>query len=234
MSAFPKSPVLVIAAHPDDEVLGCGGAMARFADEGRPVHVLLLADGESSRVDKAGQTVATSELAQRNEAARKANAILGTASLELLDLPDNRLDSLDLLNVVKRIESVIARYHPATVLTHHSGDVNIDHRIVHDAVIAACRPLPDHSVRELLFFEIASSTEWRPPASGTPFAPNCFIDVSATLGRKLAALEAYGSELRDFPHPRSLRAVEALACWRGASSGLAAAEAFIIGRNIIV
>lgn len=220
--------VAVIAAHPDDEVLGCGGTIARMARSGRPVHVLLIADGVSSR----DGVVPGNELAVRNDAAERACKILGCDSIQLLGLPDNRLDGLDLLDVVKSIESFLHRHKPTTVFTHHAGDVNIDHRVVHDAVIACCRPLPGHFVRELLFFEVPSSTEWRPPGSSYVFEPNWFVDVSDVLDLKLKALEAYRDEMRAFPHPRSVVAVEALARWRGACAGLAAAEAFVLGRKV--
>lgn len=223
-----NDPVLVVAAHPDDEVLGCGGTIARLAEEGRRVHVLLMADGETSR----GAHAAASRIDRRNAAAEASAAILGVSSLEILGMPDNRLDSVDLLDIVQKVESAILRHRAAMVFTHHSGDVNIDHRVVHDAVIAATRPQPGCSVRELLFFEVASSSEWRPPSSAAPFVPNWFVDVSSTLARKMRALEAYAAELRGYPHPRSLRAVEALASWRGATVGVAAAEAFILGRRI--
>lgn len=228
-----EGKVLVVAAHPDDEVLGCGGTIARLAAAGRAVHVLLLADGENSRAAADGSGVAAGAVAARNAAAEQACRILGCASVESLALPDNRMDGLVLLDVVKEIEARIARHAPTTLLTHHGGDVNVDHRVVHQAVIVACRPVPGHPVRELLFFEVPSSTEWRPPGSGDSFAPNYFVDVSATLERKMAALDAYASELRDFPHPRSRRAIEALAHWRGATVGVAAAEAFILGRMIV-
>jgi N-acetylglucosamine malate deacetylase 1 len=138
-----------------------------------------------------------------------------------------------LLDVVKKIEAFIQRYQPSTVFTHHAGDVNIDHQVVHHAVVTACRPLPGHSVKELLFFEVPSSTEWRPTSSAEPFIPNWFVDISTTLAKKLQALEGYGSELRAFPHPRSLKAVSALATWRGATVGVEAAEAFVLGRKLV-
>jgi LmbE family N-acetylglucosaminyl deacetylase len=228
-----EGDVLVVAAHPDDEVLGCGGTIANLAAAGRSVHVLLLADGESSRAEVGGSGVAVGALAARHAAAQRAGRILGCASVEALALPDNRMDGLVLLDVVKEIEARIARHAPTTLLTHHSGDVNVDHRVVHQAVIVACRPVPGHSVRELLFFEVPSSTEWRPPGLADSFAPNYFVDVSATLDQKMAALDAYASELRDFPHPRSRPAIEALARWRGATVGVAAAEAFVLGRKIV-
>ena len=223
--------VLIVAAHPDDEVLGCGGTAARFAAEGHAVHILLLADGESARRMRPGSSGEL--IAARAGAARRACEILGGASVEQLSLPDNRLDSVELLDVVKIIEAQIGRRRPHTVLTHHAGDVNIDHQIVHDAVLAACRPLPGSTVRQLLFFETPSSTEWRPPSSGPAFAPNWFVDISSTVERKVEALRAYGSEVREFPHARSIEAIRALARWRGATVGVEAAEAFILGRALI-
>jgi LmbE family N-acetylglucosaminyl deacetylase len=224
--------VVVIAAHPDDEVLGCGGTVARMANEGCSVHVLLMGDGETSRTD-VPKMMNEKRLDMRNASALRAGEILGFASVAQLALPDNRMDSMTLLDVVKPVEAFINKYRPEVVFTHHSGDVNIDHRIVHDAVIAACRPQPKFFVRELFFFEIPSSTEWRPPSSSESFCPNCFVDISQTLGIKLQALGAYKDELRAFPHPRSLKAVEALATWRGATVGVNAAEAFVLGRKLI-
>ncbi len=224
-----KSPVLVVAAHPDDEVLGCGGTIAKFALEGRPVHVLLLADGESSRESNIG----FDDLIQnRNASAEKAADILGISSLKICEFPDNRLDSINVFDVVKIIEASIRDTLPTTVFTHHYGDVNVDHRVVHEAVLAACRPQPGFCVKELFFFEIPSSTEWRPPNSATPFVPNLFVNIDIFLDTKKKALLAYASEMRDFPHARSIKAVEALARWRGACVGKNAAEAFMVGRII--
>lgn len=224
--------VVVIAAHPDDEVLGCGGTIARMANEGRAIHVLLMADGESSRGNDDTTKVDSEMVIMRNEAAERACKILGCASVQCLGLPDNRLDGVDLLDVVKPIEQFINKHKPFTVFTHHAGDVNIDHRVVHDAVIAACRPQPGFFVREIFFFEVPSSTEWRPPGSGEPFNPNWYYDISGTLATKMAALESYRKELREFPHPRSVRAIDALVRWRGASVGFEAAEAFMLGRKL--
>jgi len=227
------APVLVVAAHPDDEVLGCGGTLALMAAAGHPVHVLLLADGESSRVAKLARGAVAEQMEARNSAADAACATLGCASVQVLDFPDNRLDGVELLDIVKLIEQAVLKHAARTVFTHHAGDVNIDHRIVHDAVIAACRPQPGHPVDELLFFEVPSSTEWRPPSSGLAFNPSWFVDISTTLDIKLAALEAYRNEMRPFPHSRSVEAVQALVRWRGATVGVEAAEAFALGRKII-
>ena len=228
-----KETLLVVAAHPDDEVLGCGGTLARMAEEGCDVHVLILADGETSR--SSASLVGADQLSvkARNGAAYKACKILGCNSVDTLILPDNRMDGLDMLDVVQHIERFVQLYKPSMVLTHHCGDVNIDHRVAHDAVIAACRPQPGHSVKTLLFFEIPSSTEWRPVASAASFNPDWFVDISRTLEKKLEALQAYESELRLFPHPRSLKAVEVLARWRGVTVGSEAAEAFVLGRKLV-
>lgn len=228
-----QDAVVVIAAHPDDEALGCGGTLALLASEGRPVHVLLLADGENSRGPDGGHRVETDRVTARSASARSASKIMGCSSVEQMALPDNRLDGLELLDVVCYVEAFIQRHRPMTVLTHCAGDVNVDHRVVHDAVMVACRPQPGHPVKELLFFEVPSSTEWGPAGTTTPFSPNWFVDISSTLEKKLEALHAYESELRDFPHPRSMTAVKALAQWRGATVGVEAAEAFMLGRNIV-
>jgi len=132
---------------------------------------------------------------------------------------------------VKPIERAIATHNPTLIYTHHSGDLNIDHRRIHEAVVTAARPLPDSGVQTLLFFEVPSSTEWQVPGAAPPFMPNWFIDIATTLEQKLAALDAYASEMRPFPHARSRQAVAALAHWRGASAGMQAAEAFCLGRH---
>jgi N-acetylglucosamine malate deacetylase 1 len=227
-----KSSVLIVAAHPDDEVLGCGGTIARFCAEGRDVHVLLLADGESSR-DSLEQGIDSGKIPARTSSAEEAACILECLSVEVCNLPDNRLDSLDLLDIVRIIEDRVERTKAGTVFTHFYGDGNVDHRIVHEAVLAACRPQPGHSVKELFFFEVPSSTEWRPPQSANPFTPGLFVDITSTLEKKIKAMAAYKDELRAFPHPRSVQAIEALARWRGATCGVFAAEAFVIGRKII-
>lgn len=225
-----KRKILVIAAHPDDEILGCGATMARHAAEGDAVHVVILAEGLTSRDLKRDPQKRDKELSHLHRAAKKAAAILGIKSVTLHDFPDNRMDGAELLDVVKVVEAEMKRVDPSIVYTHHAGDVNVDHRVTHEAVITACRPQPGHGVEELLFFEVPSSTEWRPAADSAPFAPNWYVDVSETLNLKIKALKAYASEMRPWPHPRSYRAVEHLARWRGATAGMSAAEAFILGR----
>ena len=224
---------LVVAAHPDDEVLGCGGTIARLSAEGWAVHVHIVAEGSTSRDDVRDVIKHNDNLSDLRAAAKSASAILGARSLAFSEMPDNRMDGIELLDIVKLVDTDVQRLKPRLVLTHHAGDVNIDHRIIHDAVIAACRPQPGHCVRELLFYEVMSSTEWSPPSSTRPFAPDTFFDISNFLAKKREALHAYQTEMRPFPHARSIDAVEALARWRGATVGCAAAEAFVQGRRII-
>ena len=225
--------VLVVAAHPDDEVLGCGGTIARHSDFGDQVHVLIVAEGSTSRQQGRDRVQAGDELLALAKSAQVAGSILGAASVELLDFPDNRLDSLDRLDLNKCIEERIARYKPKCVYVHHSGDVNVDHRRLHEAVVTACRPTPGHVVKRLLSFEVASSTEWQPPGSAPAFQPSWFVDISDQWERKREALAVYSSEMRDWPHARSLEAVEHLARWRGAQVGVEAAEAFYLLRQLV-
>jgi LmbE family N-acetylglucosaminyl deacetylase len=224
--------VLVVAAHPDDEVLGCGGAIAAHVEAGDAVQVLIVAEGATSRQAQRDRVQSAPELSCLNSAAEAAGRILGVDGVELLDLPDNRLDSLDRLDLIKRIEERIARYKPVVVYVHHAGDVNIDHRRLHEAVITACRPIPGQPVRRLLSYEVVSSTEWQPPGSAPVFQPNWFVDISAQWQRKRQALEAYSAEMRIWPHARSIEAVEHLARWRGAQVGVEAAEAFYLLRQL--
>jgi N-acetylglucosamine malate deacetylase 1 len=226
--------VLVIAAHPDDEVLGCGATIAKHSQQGDTVHVRILAEGVTSRDQQRHREERRVELSHLEMAARRAAEILGVSSLQLHDFPDNRMDSCDLLDIVKVVEQAIADCRPEIIYTHHQGDLNIDHQRIHEAVVTATRPLPGSLVKTLLCFEVASSTEWRVHNSALAFMPNWFVDVSQTLPLKLEALAAYATEMRPWPHARSIEALEYLARWRGSTVGVAAAEAFIVGRNLVV
>lgn len=229
---MPQS-ILVVAAHPDDEVLGCGGTIARHAEAGDAVQVLIVAEGATSRHGQRDRGEAAEELSSLVQAAQAAGTILGAAGVELLQLPDNRLDSLDRLDLIQRIEERIAWHQPQVVYVHHAGDVNIDHRRLHEAVVTACRPIPGQPVRRLLSYEVASSTEWQPPGSAPPFQPNWFVDITAHWPRKRQALEAYVAEMRPWPHARSIAALEHLARWRGSQVGVEAAEAFCLLRQLV-
>jgi LmbE family N-acetylglucosaminyl deacetylase len=218
--------ILAVVAHPDDEVLGCGGTLARHAERGDDVRILILADGVTSRGNDDAQRQG------RRKAARAAAAELGARDVKLLDFPDNRLDGQPLLDVVQAIEAVMREVKPNIVYTHHSGDLNIDHELVHRAVVTACRPLADSPVRLIAACEILSSTEWASPSPGNNFTPRLFVDIAGTMKRKLAALRCYAEEIRPYPHPRSEEAVRALASYRGVMAGCTIAEAFDVIRAV--
>lgn len=223
---------LIISAHPDDEVLGCGGSMAKWSKEGNEVHVLIMAEGITSRDKERDKSLRKNELSLLGQSARKAADILGVSSLKLLDNPDNRMDSMDLLDVVKPLEKYIFNINPDVVVTHHSSDLNIDHQIIHKATMVACRPQPNSSIKRIMSFEVPSSTEWQSYTYGNSFQPTLFENISKTLKEKVKALEEYKSEMREWPHPRSIKAIEHLARWRGSSMGVEAAEAFVLLREI--
>ena len=218
--------VLIVAAHADDEALGCGGTIARHVADGDTVHAVFMADGVSSRPG-----AAVVELDRRMASAKQAHVILGLQRVVYLGLPDNRMDSLPLLDVVQALESVLQGIAPQVIYTHHHGDLNIDHRITHQAVMTACRPLPGSLVREIYCFEVLSSTEWATPQQ-EPFVPNVFVNISDFLAIKLKALQAYQLEIRPAPHSRSIEHAEYLARHRGHTFGVAAAEAFVAIRVI--
>ena len=221
--------VLVIAAHPDDEVLGCGGAIARHTALGDQVHVLFMADGETSRhVSDADVLVDVSE-SKRREAAQGALDVLSVGERIFLDWPDNRLDTIPMLDLVQSIEPVIMRLRPDIIYTHFEGDLNIDHQKTARAVFTACRPQPEFSVTKIICFEVLSSTEWNPAQS---FMPNYWVDVSEYLSIKEKALAFYDQEMRPYPHTRSYQNVRQLAGVRGATIGVEYAEAFMIVRMI--
>jgi LmbE family N-acetylglucosaminyl deacetylase len=219
--------VLVVAAHPDDEVLGCGGTVLRHVAAGDSVSVILVAQGVTSRSFQT-DPAALSDVASLREASFAAAGLLGTSVPVHLNFADNRLDEIALLDVVQRLECEIRRIQPQIIYTHYRGDLNIDHRVVYEAVLTAARPIPGCPVKAIYCFETPSSTEWGVES----FHPQRYIDITNQLDRKLQALNFYASEMRKFPHPRSMALVEALARVRGASCGLAAAEAFEVVREV--
>ncbi len=217
--------VLVLAAHPDDEVLGCGGTIARLSSEGHRVTIAILGQGAASRYTDSSIDVAMAVALLRKKSIEAAR-ILGAAGVLHYDLPDNRFDSLDLLDVVKLIEEIGRQTMPDEVFTQHGGDLNIDHHVTFRAAMTAFRPVPGSSVRALYAYEVASSTEWAFGQLSPAFAPDTFWDISDFVDVKVSALAAYSAELRDFPHPRSLTAIRNQSAERGAHIGVPAAEAF--------
>jgi LmbE family N-acetylglucosaminyl deacetylase len=216
--------ILVLAAHPDDEALGCGGTIARHAANGDHVTILFLADGVTSR--KGGKD----HLAGRYQSAKDAAKILGADQPRFLEYFDQRLDQVPFLDLVQHIEAEL-KYIPAPqiVYTHHAGDLNRDHQITHQATMTVFRPIPESTVSTICAYEVASSTSW---GTGQDFVPNKFVDISGYITQKRDALMAYGDEIKPLPHARSLEAIMALAAHRGNTVGLQAAEAFVIVRDI--
>lgn len=224
--------ILVVAAHPDDEVLGVGGTILRHARRGDKVKILLMAEGLTSRAPQRDVKGFQAELDALHQNVQRVAKALGAESIGLSNFPDNRMDHVDLLDVVKVIEGAIDEFSPEIVYTHHAGDVNIDHLQTHNAVVTACRSLPGQSVRELYFFETPSSTEWQMQTSDKAFLPMLYVDIAEVFEKKIKTLELYASEMRDYPHARSYKAVEILARFRGYAAGLEFAEAFSVGRII--
>lgn len=227
--------VLCIAAHPDDEVLGCGGALARHCDEGDNIAVIFVADGVGARQQDSGSQpfdkADNLALNVRKQQAKAALACLNVSQCYFLDFPDNQLDSVPMLDIVQAVEKILVAFNPTIIYTHHSGDLNVDHQLTAKATLTAARPLPGSSVKRILGFEVLSSTGWADPKNDA-FMPQYFIDISSSLVRKDSALKAYASEMREFPHARSYEAVKALACMRGAMVGREYAEAFTLLREI--
>ncbi len=223
--------VLVIAAHPDDEVLGCGGTIARLAQEGQEIYIAILGEGITSRYSHREQ--ADQEMVETlHRRSRQVASLLGAEELFMYNLPDNRFDTVPLLDVVKIIEALLEKFKPDTVYTQHGGDLNIDHNIVYRATLTATRPTAGQSVKTLYAYEVASSTEWAFQKFSPVFQPNVFVDIKSTLETKLEAMELYESEARSFPHPRSPEALRAIAQRWGSVAGLMAAEAFELIRVV--
>jgi len=223
--------VLVVVAHPDDEVLGCGGTMARLAQEGHEVRVAILAEGMTSRSPQREQAD-PKQLHHLHQQARQAADKLHVKEVVVASLPDNRLDTVPLLEVVKLVEDLIEKFGPEVIYTHHPGDLNVDHGVVHRAVLTATRPMPGQKVREIFAFEVPSSTEWAFHQVEPTFRPNVFVDITGTLEAKISALACYESETRKFPHPRSPEALRAIAARWGSVAGFQAAEAFELIRSL--
>jgi N-acetylglucosamine malate deacetylase 1 len=218
--------VLVIAAHPDDEVLGCGGAIAKHVSQGDEFHLVFMSDGVKSR-----SQFLEENLKQRMNASKLAQSLLGITSSQYLDFQDNRMDSIALLDIIQKLEPIIDNLKPSVVYTHHQGDLNIDHQLTHSAVITACRPVPNFSVREIYGFEVLSSTEWS-NSQQSIFRPTFYTDITKHISKKISAAKAYQEEMRDPPHSRSIKHIEILAQHRGYSIGVDMAEAFEVYRIV--
>lgn len=218
-----NAKLLVVAAHPDDEILGCGGTVARLVKAGWEVYSLILGEGVTSRASESENEGTENALDNLKRNARSAMHVLGVRDLFLHQFPDNRFDEVALLDIIQVIEKYIDQLQPQVVFTHALADLNIDHQRVHQAVLTATRPMQDTKVKEVYTFETLSSTEWNYPVS---FVPDTFVDITSTLSQKLDAMSSYISELRDYPHPRSLIGIQKNAEVWGMKTGRQAVEAF--------
>jgi LmbE family N-acetylglucosaminyl deacetylase len=217
--------ILIVAAHPDDEILGCGATIAKRTNQDEDAYLLILGEGVKSRE---GWT--QDEYDSLHGCIEKANDVIGipVGNITVLDFPDNRFDSVPLLDIVKAVSKVKNRVQPDTVFTHQPHCLNIDHKRTYEATITATRPMEDEPVKTIYAFEILSSSEWSFPQR---FSPNVFFDVKETINKKMEALRMYHTELRDYPHPRSLNGVYHSAQLWGMRVGVPFAEAFELVRN---
>lgn len=216
--------ILVVAAHPDDEVLGCGGTMARHAAKGEAVHVLVVSRGV---------LVGAEVVAQVREEMRNAHAILGVKGVQFLDFPAAQLDTVPAHRLADAMAKVIQSLAPSTLYLPHHGDLHMDHRLVYIAGLVAARPTQEGFVQRILTYETVSETDWAPPTAGDAFVPTVYVDITRFLKQKLEAAACFHSQMRESPHTRSLRSLEALATWRGGTVHVAAAEAFALVREIM-
>ena len=224
------SKVLVVAAHPDDEVLGMGGTIARHVREGDEVYVVFMTDGVGAR---AGHDSPDAQAVAERSAMTKAAADILGFDWTRFTFRDNRMDSIDHLEVIQIIEGTIRREKPDIVYTHHWSDINIDHRITHDATVVACRPQPGCTVRKLLFFEVPSATDYQVGARNE-FQPDYFVELAhEDYDKRQAALNVYGAEMRDWPHTRALSNLDRLPLIHGPSVGKGIVERFQVGRIIV-
>jgi LmbE family N-acetylglucosaminyl deacetylase len=221
-----KKKIIVVAAHPDDEALGCAGTIAKHVVQGDVVHSVFMSDGINSRLDSSKV-----KLKRRIKASKSVQSLLGISSTHYLNLPDNSMDTIPLLKIVQKLEPIIHKIKPSIIYTHSYCDLNIDHQLTHAAVMTACRPVPDSTVREIYGFEIISSTEWKAPQH-LRFVPTLFVNITKFIKIKTQALKLYKEEMRSSPHSRSVKHAKVLAQHRGYTIGVNMAEAFEVYRII--
>jgi LmbE family N-acetylglucosaminyl deacetylase len=231
---FKNKKVMIVVAHPDDEVLGLGASINKLiADYNIKTHVVILGEGITSRADKRDVAMWESELKTHKKNIEKARKAIGYDSVSMFDFPDNRFDTVALLDLIKVVEKEKNQFQPDIIFTHHGGDVNIDHQKTFQAVITASRPMEMECVRTIFSFETPSGTEWRSSSDPYHFIPNFFIEVTeSNIQSKVDAMEVYEFERRTFPHPRSPEALKILAQKWGIVVGKKYAEAFQMIRSI--
>lgn len=231
---FVDKKILLVVAHPDDELLGVGGTMNKFIKENNcTVRVVILGEGITSRSDSRNVEEWKKELVIHKQNIKKAQKAIGYHSVSAYDFPDNRFDTVALLDIIKVIEKEKQEFLPQIIFTHHGGDVNVDHQKTFEAVITACRPMMHETVKTIISFETPSGTEWRANSDPRHFLPNLFISISKdNLDAKIKGMESYEFESRPFPHPRSPKALEIVAQRWGVAMGKEYVEAFHIVRSI--
>lgn len=232
--SLTKKRIMIVVAHPDDELLGCGATFNRLIqDFGCFVRVVILGEGITSRANTRDLVKWEQDLAVHKSNIKKAQNLIGYQELSVYDLPDNRFDSVDLLDIIKIIEKEKLDFDPYAIFTHHGGDLNIDHQRTFDSVMTACRPMSTERVKQIIAFETPSGTEWRASSDPRHFIPNLFFEVSKdNLNSKITGMQCYEFEKRNFPHPRSPESLEILAKRWGIAIGCPYAEAFMIVRSL--
>lgn len=218
--------VLVVAAHPDDELLGAAGTIAKHVAAGDTVHALILGEGALAR-----DVAHASDIEKLQKMARSAGACVGFSEMHFGSFPDNAFDTVAFLDIVKMVEKELSQYKPHIVYTHYEHDLNVDHRLTFQAVVTAARPVADFCPEAIYSFETLSSTEWQSKGQ-KQFSPTRYVVIETTLEKKIAALREYVSEMRTYPHSRSEEGVRILAQYRGLECNARAAEAFVVVRSI--
>lgn len=234
LKSLKNKRIMIVTAHPDDELLGLGGTMNMLIKEfGVTTHVVILGEGITSRSEERDIEKWKSELEKHRKNIYNAQAAIGYHSVNIFELPDNRFDSVDLLDIVKIIENEKETFKPDVIFTHHGGDLNIDHQRTFESVITACRPMNNETVKTIITFETASGTEWRASSDPKHFVPNLFFEVSEkNIAAKILGMESYEFEKRKYPHPRSPEALKIQAQRWGITIGVEYAEAFMLIRSI--
>ncbi len=216
--------ILIIAAHPDDEILGCGGTILKLK-KNNLIKVIFMTNGTDAR----GKNKKASQ--KRIQGCLNLFKKLKLNKPLILNFPDNKMDTVPLLKIVKKIEEILSKFNPEVVFTHFDGCLNIDHQITFKATVTACRPLKKTSVKKILSFEVPSSTEWA-LSKDKKFQPNYYINISKYIKEKILLMKYYKDEIRPFPHSRSLKSIKTLSEYRGASAGVKNAEAFYLYRYL--
>lgn len=217
--------VLVIAPHADDEILGCGGVIARHVAEGDTVRVLVLTRGSQELFSHEYMETVRAEC-------RRAHEVLGTHGVDFLDHPAPKLDTVPQYLLASDISKVVREHQSEVVYVPHRGDMHFEHRLVYNASLVACRPIGNTPVRKILAYETLSETDWAPPFPDDAFIPTCFVDISDYLEKKIEAMECFASQVKAPPASRSLDSLRALATLRGGTVSVAAAEAFMLVREV--